>query len=129
MSGVIWHRAVLEALRRSSLFASVALAGAKVRGTIDSSRFLDIYFDPATKSYSYALIDLALPYPGDKRVFGWDDYPHEHVPAIAELMSHPHHFQRRDEQGQWIFEESPMRGNLQAEMPQIIEAVRQYLGR
>ena len=41
--------------------------------------FLDIFYDPTTKSYSYSLVDLELTYKGDKRIFGWDDYPHEGV--------------------------------------------------
>jgi hypothetical protein len=42
--------------------------GAKVRAMISNTLFLDIYYEPTTKSYSYGLIDLELPYKGDKRM-------------------------------------------------------------
>jgi hypothetical protein len=54
-----WYKEVIEKLRGSHLFRDVQLVGGKVQ------------------SYSYALTDLRLAYPGDKRLFGWDDYPHE----------------------------------------------------
>jgi len=54
---------------------------------VDETTFLDIHHDPVSKGYSYALIDLKLPYPGDKRVFGWDDYPHEGIKEIKSLKS------------------------------------------
>ena len=73
-----------------------------------------------------ALIDQTLPYPGDKRVFGWDDYPHKNVPEIKQLESFPHHFQKRNKEG-WIFEESPMRGNVKGEMDLVIKMVKEYL--
>jgi hypothetical protein len=72
-----WIKLVFEKLQASSLFSEVSLVGAKVRASIDETRFVDIHFDPTTQSYSYAVIDLGLPYPGDKRLYGWDDYPHE----------------------------------------------------
>jgi len=81
--------------------------GAKLRAVIDENRFLEIYFDPTTKSKSYGLVDLKPPYTGDKRILGWDDYPHEGVKEIRELKSYPHHFQRRKDE-EWTFEESPM---------------------
>lgn len=31
------------------------------------------------------VIDLELPYKGDKRIFGWDDYPHEGVEEIKDI--------------------------------------------
>lgn len=55
------------------------MIGAKVRAVIDEARSFDIHYDPTTKGYSYALVDLRLPYPDDKQLFGWDDYPHEGV--------------------------------------------------
>jgi len=91
--------------------------------------FLDIHHDPTTGSYSYALIDLALPYAGDKRILGRDDCPHEKIEAIRRLRSYPHHFQRRDDRGQWVFEESEMRGHVEQEMGLILEAIRKHLGR
>lgn len=122
-----WHKPVVEKLQASGLFREVNLVGAKVRATLDESRFVDIHFSPVTQSYSYALIDVALPHPGDKRVFGWDDYPHEGVPAIKQLDSFPHHFQRRAENGSWIFESSPMRGDVEDEIDTVIAAVKAYL--
>jgi len=101
--------------------------GAKVRATVDAARFLDIHYDPTTGSYSYAFIDLGLPHPGDKRCFGWDDYPHEGVSEIEQLLSYPHHFHRRDEDGRWIFEVSPMRGNLTDDIDVILAVVKNYL--
>ena len=65
-----WHKSILDRLTDTGLFAQVALVGGKVRATIDDTRFLDIHFDPRTRSYLYALIDLTLPYAGDKRLFG-----------------------------------------------------------
>lgn len=124
---MLWHKVVLQRLEASGLFSEVTLIGAKVRAVIDEARFLDIHYDPTTKSYSYALIDLALPYPGDKRLFGWDDYPHEGVIEVENLTSYPHHFQRRAEDGSWIFEASPMRGDIEHEMDIVIATVRAYL--
>jgi len=124
---MVWHKVVLRRLETCGLFGEVGLVGAKVRAVIDEARFLDIHYDPTTESYSYALIDLGLPYPGDKRLFGWDDYPHEGVAEIEKLKSYPHHFQRRAEDGSWIFEASPMRGDIEHEMDIVIAVVRAYL--
>ena len=124
---MIWYKTVIEKLQASGLFSEVNLMGAKVRAFLDEARFLDIHFDPATRSYSYALIDLRLPYPGDKRLFGWDDYPHEGVVEIQRLESYPHHFQRRAEDGSWVFEASPMRGDVEREIEAVIAAVKAYL--
>ena len=85
---MIWHKPVLKRLETSRLFSRVSLVGAKVRAVVDEARFLDLHYDPTTGSYSYAFIDLGLPYPGDKRLFGWDDYPHEGVAEIEQLESH-----------------------------------------
>jgi hypothetical protein len=123
-----WHKAVVEKLRACGLFSETILLGAKVRAILNETRFLDVYFDPTTRSYSYALIDLGLPYPGDKRLFGWDDYPHENIEAIRQLGSYPHHFQRRRQDGSWAFEVSPMRGNLEQEIDLVISTIRTYLG-
>ncbi len=125
----MWHRAVVERLRQSDVCAEVGLIGAKVRASVSDTLFLDIHYDPTTGSYSYALIDLTLPYPGDKRVFGWDDYPHESVPAIRQLRSHPHHFQRRSVTGEWLFEESNMRGDVEREINVVAGTVQRYLTR
>ena len=124
-----WYQPVLVQLGQSGLFREVLVSGGKVRAVLDNSRFLDIYFDPTTKSYSYALIDLRLAYPGDKRVFGWDDYPHEGFDALRMLSTHPHHFQRRAEDGRWIFEESPMTGALQEDIGYVLTTVATYLQR
>jgi len=122
-----WHKAVSEKLRACGLFNEVSLVGAKIRAVLDDTRFLDIHLDPTTQSYSYALIDLRLPYPGDKRLFGWDDYPHEEVTQIRQLQSYPHHFQRRGEGGRWLFESSPMRGDIEHEIDVVIVVVKTYL--
>ncbi len=124
---MIWYKPVIEKLRACGLFTQVSLVGAKVRAFLDETRFLDIHFDPVTRSYSYALIDLTLPYPGDKRLFGWDDYPHEGVPEIEQLESYPHHFQKRAPDGRWVFEASPMRGNVEEEVDHIIAVLREAL--
>ncbi len=124
---MVWHRVVTQRLETSGLFSEVGLVGAKVRAVVDKTRFLDIHYDPTTKSYSYAFIDLGLPYPGDKRLFGWDDYPHEGVARIEQLKSYPHHFQRRTEGGSWTFEASPMRGDIKHEIDVVIAVVRAYL--
>ena len=68
-----------------------------------------------------------LPQPGDKRLLGWDDYPHEGVTEIARLESYPHHFHRRAEDGSWIFEASPMRGDIEGEIAAVIAAVKEHL--
>ena len=123
----MWHRTVTEKLHASGFFSSITLVGAKIRASIDDVRFLDIYFDPTSRSYSYALIDLRLPYPGDKRLIGWDDYPHEGVEELRQLASHPHHFQRRAKDGSWIFETSPMRGEVEWEIEIVIAAIKDHL--
>ncbi len=124
----IWYKGVVEKLRDSGLFGEINLVGAKVRAAIDDTRFLDIHFDPTTRSYSYAVIDYGLPYPGDKRLFGWDDYPHETVPEIQQLTNHPHHFHKRAEDGRWIFDSSLMRGDIEKDIDQVIAAVKSFLG-
>ena len=123
----VWYKEVIEKLLASGLFSEVSLLGAKVRASLDETRFLDLHYDPTTQSYSDALIDLELPYPGDKRLFGWDDYPHEGVAELQNLESYPHHFQRRAEDGVWIFEVSPMRGDIENEVGAIITALRAHL--
>jgi len=123
----VWYKEVLDKLIASGLFSEVNLVGAKVRASLDETRFLDAHYDPTTHSYSYALIDLKLPHSGDKRVFGWDDYPHEGVSELQELESYPHHFQRRAEDGGWIFEASAMRGDIQDEIDAVIAALRDHL--
>ncbi len=102
------------------------MVGAKVRAMISDTVFLEIYYDPTTKSYSYGLVDLKLPHKGDKRVFGWDDYPHEGVEEITSLKTHPHHFQHR-EGDKWIFKESPMHGNITKEIDIVLKTVLEYL--
>lgn len=124
---MVWYKEVIGKLQASGLFREVKLIGAKVRAPLDETRFLDVHFDPTMRSYSYAVIDLSLPYPGDKRLFGWDDYPHEDVTEIRQLESYPHHFQRRAEDGSWDFEASPMRGDVGREMDVVIATVRAYL--
>ena len=49
--------------------------------------------------------------------------------VIEKLLvdSYPHHFQRRAEDGSWIFEASPMRGDLEPEIDTVIAVVRTYL--
>ncbi|MBE2232080.1 MAG: hypothetical protein IAE85_01155 [Anaerolinea sp.] len=124
-----WHKAVIAKLEASGIFESVSIIGGKVRASIDEVRFLDIHFDPKMRSYSYALIDLTVLYPGDKRIFGWDDFPHEGVAEFKQLATHPHHFQRRASDGTWIFEPSSMRGDVTSEMDLVMAAVEQYLDR
>ena len=123
----VWYKLVMDKLRSSGLFSETNLVGAKVRASVDETRFLDIHFDPTSRSYSYAFIDYGLPYPGDKRLFGWDDYPHEGVAEIQQLESYPHHFQRRAEDGQWIFDTSPMRGDIENEIDVVIAVVKAHL--
>ena len=123
----VWYRAVIEKLQASGLFKEVSLVGAKVRASLNETRFLDIHFDPTTQSYSYAFIDLTLPYPGDKRLFGWDDYPHKGAATIQQLGSYPHHFQRRAADGSWIFEVSPMQGHIEQEIDVVIAVIKAYL--
>ena len=125
----VWYKEVIEKLLSSGLFTEVNLLGAKVRASLDESCFLHVHYDPTTQSYSYALIDLELPYPGDKRLFGWDDYPHEGVAELQQLDGYPHHFQRRAEEGDWMFEASPMRGDIQNEVDAVTAALRAYLHR
>ena len=120
----MWYKGVLAALRASGLFRAVELQGAKVRAVLDEARFLDIHYDPTTGSYSYALIDLRLPYAGDKRVCGWDDCPHEGVGEIRALPSYPHHYQRRATDGRWVYEASPMRGDIGHDATVVLEVIR-----
>ncbi|MCK4424756.1 hypothetical protein KAU93_03645 [Candidatus Bathyarchaeota archaeon] len=123
-----WHRRVKEKLKKYNVFKEVSVVGAKTRGVIDDNRFLEIYFDPSTKSYSYGLVDLRLPYPGDKRVLGWDDYPHEGVEEISKLRSYPHHFQHRKDD-EWVFQESPMRGDVVNEVDKMMKVVLKYVAK
>jgi hypothetical protein len=120
----IWHASIIRILRESEIFLEVQLTGAKVRAVLSTTLFLDIHFDPTTHSYSYALIDLTLPYPGDKRLFGWDDFPHPDHEALTRLPSYPHHFQERLPNGAWQFSESPFRGDVEREIPEVINLIR-----
>ncbi len=120
-----WHTIVAQLLKESGLFSEVQLTGGKIRAFISASTFLDIHFDPTTNSYSYAMIDLTLPYAGDKRSFGWDDFPHPNSPALTGMTSYPHHFQERLPDGKWRFLESAFRGNIQNEIPEVIKVIRQ----
>jgi hypothetical protein len=123
----IWHASIVRVLRESGLFTDVQLAGGKVRAFLSQARFLDIHFDPTSGSYSYALIDLTLPYPGDKRLFGWDDFPHPNYTALTSLKSYPHHFQERLSSGKWQFSESTFRGDVENEIHEVIETIRQRI--
>ncbi|RPH58963.1 MAG: hypothetical protein EHM81_09040 [Chloroflexi bacterium] len=99
----LWHAQAVQKLRVSGLFTRVELSGGDVRAFLSESRFLDIHFDPTTCRYSYAMIDLTLPYAGDKRLFGWDDFPHPNSPELHSLPSHPHHYPERRPNGAWMF--------------------------
>jgi hypothetical protein len=123
-----WQTGVLQHLRESDLFFEVKLVGGKIRAMIDNSRFLDIHYDPTSKSYSYALIDLRLSYPGDKRLFGWDDFPHPGDSSLENLSSYPHHFQERLADGSWQFKETHFRGNIEAEIIEVLEYLHAHLG-
>ena len=51
----------------------------------------------------------------------------EGVKEIESLKSYPHHFQRRREDGKWLFEESEMRGDVEREVEAVIAEIRAYL--
>ncbi len=123
----LWHAGVMRLLRESDLFVSVQLSGGKVRALLSETRFVDIHFDPTSRSYSYALIDLTLSYPGDKRILGWDDYPHPGWPDMEKLASSPHHFQERLADGSWEFAESTFRGEIENELPVVLAVISDYL--
>jgi len=123
---MIWYQEVVQQLNATGIFKECLIIGAKVRAMISETIFLDIYYDPTTKSYSYGLVDLGLPYKGDKRIFGWDDYPHEGVGEMKKLKSYPHHFQSRKDD-KWIFEESPMRGDIMKDIEVVIKTISEYL--
>jgi len=137
----IWHASIIRILRQSGLFTDVQLAGGKVRAFLSQTLFLDIHYgrafgdhyDPTSGSYSYALIDPTLPYPGDngsrlryhKRALGWDDFPHPDYAALTRLASYPHHFQERLPDGTWRFTESIFRGEIETEIMEVINVIRQ----
>ena len=123
---MIWYRAVMQKLNAMGIFKECWIIGAKVRAMISETMFLDIYYDPTTKSYSYSLVDLELTYRGDKRIFGWDDYPHEGVEEMKKFKSYPHHFQSRKDD-KWTFEESPMRGDIMKDIEVVIKTIAEYL--
>lgn len=81
----IWHASIIRILLESKVFLEVQLSGGKVHDLLSATLFLDIHFDPTTHSYSYAVIDLTLPYTGDKRLFGWDDFPHPDYEPLTRL--------------------------------------------
>jgi hypothetical protein len=120
----IWHAQIIRILRESGLFSAVQLVGAKVRAFLSPTLYLDIHFDPSTQSYSYAVIDLTLPHTGDKRLFGWDDFPHPDYEPLIRLASYPHHFQERLSDGTWRFLESSFRGVVEKEIHEVIDFVR-----
>ena len=47
--------------------------------------------------------------------------------VIEKLESYPHHFQKRAEDGSWVFEASPMRGDIEHEIDTVIAAIESYL--
>jgi hypothetical protein len=122
-----WHASVIRQLQANKLFASVQLTGGKVRALLTDTLFLDIHFDPTTNSYSYAVIDMTLPYPGDKRLFGWDDFPHPDAAGLTNLSSHPHHFQERLPDGTWKFSASFFQGNVEGDVDKVVKVIRQRL--
>lgn len=122
-----WHKSSTLKMEASGLFADVTLVGGKIRASIDETRLVDIHFDPKMRSYSCALIDVTLPYPGDKRVFGWDDFPHEGVAYFRRLPGYPHHFQKRAPDGSWLFEPSPMRGDIDIEIDVVLAVLKEFL--
>lgn len=124
---MIWHTTVVRQLRESGLFSDVQLQGGKVRATLDAARFLDIHYDPSSGSYSYALINLTLHFPGDRREFGWDDYPHPGNERLQALPGFPHHFQERLPDGSWHFTESPFRGQIERDMLIVLKYLKQFL--
>lgn len=123
----LWHAAVIRLLEESKLFENIQRSGGKIRAVIRDNLFLDIHFDPVSRSYSYALIDLTSPFPGDKRIFGWDDYPHPGVPELQTLSSAPHHVQKRMDNGTWLFSISNFRGEIEEEIPEVLNTVREFL--
>lgn len=123
---MIWYQEVIQKLNATGIFKECLVIGAKVRATISDTMFIDLYYDPTTKSYSYGFVDLELPYKGDKRIFGWDDYPHEGVEEMKKLKSYPHHFQSR-KGDKWVFEESTMRGDIIKDIEVVIKTVSEYL--
>jgi len=58
----------------------------------------------------------------------WRAIRHEGIESIRQLRSYPHHFQRRDEQGRWVFEESAMQGDVERDIEQVLEVLRAFLG-
>ena len=54
---MIWYQEVIQQLNITELFKECQVIGAKVRAMINETMFLDIYYDPTTKSYSYSLIE------------------------------------------------------------------------
>ena len=123
----LWHTGVMRLLRESGLFINVQLSGGKVRALLSETLFLDIYIDQTSGSYSYALIDLTLPYHGDRRIFGWDDYPHPGEPTLTSLASYPHHFQIHHADGRWQFVESDFRGDIQQEILVVLASLRDHV--
>ena len=121
---IIWHAIVLRVLRECGLFSNVQLTGGKVRAFLSPNQFLDVYFDPTSNGYSYAVIDLTLSQLGDKRLFGWDDFPHPDYSALTSLSSYPHHYQERLANGEWQFYESTFRGNIEKEIQEIVRVIR-----
>ncbi len=109
------------------MFFDVRLTGGKARAFLSATQFLDIHFDPVTHSYSYAVIDLTLPHAGDKRLFGWDDFPHPDYAALTSLASYPHHFQERLPNGKWQFSESTFRGDIENEIEEVIRFIENWL--
>ena len=120
----IWHVAVIHILRSAGMFSNVQLVGGKVRAFLGETRFLDIHFDPTTGSYSYAVIELSLPYPGDKRIYGWDDFPHPDYESLQSLTTYPHHFQERLANRAWHFSESIFRGNIEADIHEVLRVIQ-----
>ena len=49
------------------------------------------------------------------------------VAEIEQLESYPHHFHRRAEDGIWVFEASPMHGDVAHEIDIVIAVVRAHL--
>ena len=52
-----WYQQVRTRLDSSGIFVRIEVIGAKVRAFIREELYVDIYYDPTTSSYSYALID------------------------------------------------------------------------
>lgn len=105
-------RLIAIRLLREPVVLSVRFLETKVRAVLKDSFILDIYYNAATKKYSYTLLKE------DRRIAGWNNAPH-HI----RVSTHPHHFHDVD----GCVKPSNLAGDPLADVDKVLEEVKRII--